>query len=439
MPEYVYLNENLELCNDDDLNPNDAYNNAKKQLQLNVTYVTNCHEDALVEIKNIMKKLKIDNLDVKDKKNLELELESMQTNFGYLTKKLTDSIIELENSKLKLDSDDTVNYQNIPKDVLIDGICVAVQRAHSLRVLHRKLSFDAIKVFQYDENKYQVKLGDWDNAVFNPGNCSFKSPNKHTFHNPNHYITPEMVSLDMSSEYISYGFEYDMWGVGMMIFEVIYETKLESEIDIADFTNEWLVKWIDEHNITIPNAALYKIILKILLTTNPNKRASSYAIKNMCDGPKNDIFNKDFEVISDRDYRIKHLNNIYTNCPPIDNMLGYFIDNPDDLIVRLKYDRCVLFNCVCIKCNADRIPVSKTTNKKTYIMKQLLTLCHSNNARSNTPIQLVVGIDILTQSIINLDAPIVQKHIQNNEADLKKMLSIVSDLACGIKHLRLVL
>lgn len=371
---------------------------------------------------------------------LQARIDLMQT---YIDD-ITDRINQIDTSDEEDDEEDdedapvTARTQTtLQKDELIDGICVAVQRAHSLRILHRHLSLDSFVVVGA-----QVKLADWSHSVFNSGNSSFKTAKNHKFRDPNHYVTPEMAAAGDVPEMFEYGFEYDMWGVGQIIFEILYGTEIDSEVDPGEFTNEWLATWISTHDIEMLNAQLYKILLKVLLTTDATKRASSYAVKNMCDGPQSDLFEKQQQVISQQD--VSQLDRKFDTCPDMDRLLGNFIDDPRatlDSLVSIKLGSSPRGKCQCMSCaraTCVLLPETKTRSHTTYVMRQLMFGAAPDVSRM-LPVVVLIVFDAMAQAITNGDAPItlVDTNFLHSTKNKDTVFEFISSTCNGITNLRM--
>jgi hypothetical protein len=155
-------------------------------------------------------------------------------------------------------------------------MATALKESHALRVMHRNIR---------KESFIGGRLTGWDYAVMNPGNTSFVCSVRHKLNNPTKWNIPAPEFTD--DDIIEYGFEYDMWCFGVLIFEMIYKVKLLDNVDIKSYTNEWLLNWISSHKevMEIKDVNIYVLIMKLLLNTDPTKRPCSSAIANMCDAP----------------------------------------------------------------------------------------------------------------------------------------------------------
>ncbi len=187
---------------------------------------------------------------------------------------------------------------------VIDDMCIAVHNCHALKILHRDIRLES---FFHDD---KTTLGGWNSACFNPGNMSYKNIKPHLLRNPlylNHIEAPEMAGN--MSDMIKYGFEYDMWCLGLVIFELLFCTELEREIPVGQYTDKWLVEWIDAHPLTdIKYSTLYLALLKALLASDPARRATSYTAKNLCDGPTaSNLFNNNIGCLTEGSTKMKSI------------------------------------------------------------------------------------------------------------------------------------
>jgi hypothetical protein len=260
-----------------------------------------------------------------------------------------------------------ITESTLSREALIDGMCTAVQRCHALRILHRNIRLENFAVQHYIDQAGEdavpnytteadgnvawgerpdgsktylqrckleelprhrpvVVLRGWEHACFNPGNTAFKNSKRNTFAFPEWGETAPEMSGDMPKR-LEYGFEYDMWCLGLCIFELMYATSLTDEVDPAEFTNAWLERWIAEHPLErngaelLPNASLYQILLGVILTTDAGKRACSYAAMNMTDGPRSVLFDRQMEVLNEAPTPERFAKK-FPLAPPIGKMLS---------------------------------------------------------------------------------------------------------------------
>lgn len=323
---------------------------------------------------------------------------------------------------------------------LIDGMCVAVQRAHSLRILHRQIGVDAFCVVNA-----QVKLGKWDRAVFNFGSTSYKNGESHEFRDPTdwHEVSPEMTRTDsLTGGWRKYGFEYDMWCLGLAIFEIMYGCELASECDIADFTDQWLQDWIDRTPLEMENPLVYKTILKIVLTTDPVRRANSYTIKNICDGPQNDLFDRQMEIVKNVEDTHLYNKHKYPNCPDIKLMLSNYADDEQRTIetvkkIDLAKHRNRRLECRCSDCLLinKELSESKSHTTKTYCMLRLM-IAHDGRL-TDRPENILTIFDILAQRVMNSDKPAVYNLKNTSYATDEALLLVVQAVANRIHDFRI--
>lgn len=225
-----------------------------------------------------------------------------------------------------------VNAARMPLDAVNDGMIAAVQQLHSLRVFHRNISLKSFAVLtpldseDVPTDKPRVVMRDWSRACFNPGNTSYRNDQRNTFAAPTGEVAPEL-SGDIGDR-TEYGFEYDIWCLGLAIFELMYETALTAEVDPADFTDAWLAEWISKHRPTRPleNTVLYEIVLRVTLTTNVDRRAASYALLNMTDGPRGTLFEKQPEVTADE--RDRRGGPRFQGLDHFSDTLGHYAEDP---------------------------------------------------------------------------------------------------------------
>lgn len=186
---------------------------------------------------------------------------------------------------------------------------------------------------EHPKAERKIVLGGWSYAVFNPGNTTYKHIQDNKFDMPDwNVLSPELANLADDAD-VTYGFEYDMWCLGLVIFQIIYGVEFEDQIDVAEFKDELLDMWIAKRAFPdMPNASVYKILLRALLTTNAAKRASSYAVKNMIDGPKSDLFENDKQTMFDAGVRAKtHLAQTFPLFPDMYQVLSAYAEAPEDL------------------------------------------------------------------------------------------------------------
>ena len=272
-----------------------------------------------------------------------------------------------------------IDKSTLSREVLIDGMCTALQRCHTLRIIHRNIRIENFAVQHFvdetgaaasadhtvaiagkvtwgerpDGNRKHVReclpeevpqhrptvvLRGWEHACFNPGNTAFKNAQRNTFTFPEWGETAPEMSGDAESR-LEYGFEYDMWCLGLCIFQLMYDTALWDEVDPAEYTDAWLLRWFTAHPLQLmPNASLYQILLTVILTTDANKRACSYAAMNMTDGPRSVLFDRQMEVLVEAPtterFRAK-----FPLAPPIGKMLSAWIGGILDSRIARKQAR----------------------------------------------------------------------------------------------------
>ena len=315
----------------------------------------------------------------------------------------------------------------LSKSELIDGMCIAVQHAHSLNVLHRSISLDSFWV-----RGERVKLGKWGHSVLCPGNTSYKSPNKYDLVHVDKLDlpqSPEMTKM-ADSEYTQYGFEYDMWCLGMAIFELMYGTALHDEIDISDFTNEWLRDWIANHDTCGPvvDRAIYDIILKLLLTTDPHRRATSYAIKNMCDGPQTALYT---EKSNTGRLNQALMENVYWEIHPLRTNVICYAEH--DCGNKLSLGNGPIHS-TCI----DLRKPGKNTAKSRIMWRLMESVARSSvqqKIRQSRGAVVLMIFDILSQCVMNGDKPVTYPS-WSPEKIYGTVLPLVRVLAEGLEELR---
>lgn len=202
----------------------------------------------------------------------------------------------------------------------IEKIIMAVNHCHALRILHRNINLQSFTV--------NCKLSQWKYAVFNPGNSSYKSSIRHKFDRPIwNVLSPELLSF--TDDRVEYGFEYDIWCMGLVIFYLIYRKQLSDVVDIKEYTDTWLIKWISENPVDIVDSKIYMLVLKFALRRDPAHRASSYALKNMIDGAVCDLYDTANKTEVERSKTNGVLPNLYKNAHFIKDVIYSYTVDPE--------------------------------------------------------------------------------------------------------------
>lgn len=338
-----------------------------------------------------------------DSENMKRRLRKHHTRVAALERRIAarretlKGVEDVENEEPESASTGAYTLEDIkdqlPPGEIIDGMCVAVQRCHTLRILHRNIRLSSFAI-KRNSDECRVVLRDWTHACFNPGNTAFSNVVQHTFARPDWGESPPEMAGDLPKR-IGYGFEYDMWCLGLCIFEVLYQVSLGNEVDPEDFTDQWLAEWIRSHPITIPNASLYTILLRVILTADPRKRACSYAAMNMTDGPRNSMFEQRMDVISEKQDPTR-LAQKFPVVPDIGSMLSVWLRDGDELVTKLRvhdYTPRAIMNvghwrgCMCGNCNVRvHLPVIQydgntppLRNNQTRLMYAMAHACTGNH------------------------------------------------------------
>lgn len=112
-----------------------------------------------------------------------------------------------------------------------------------------------------------------------------------------------------------YGYELDVWNMGLVIFEVLFGTTAfeASKMTVEDIHKNpdkfsaWLMDWTSKQMKDIPEGPVYAVVVRQCL--NPKERNSSYGIKNICDIKTGALFEAEDKDIEDKyEKKIKRTN-----------------------------------------------------------------------------------------------------------------------------------
>lgn len=222
-----------------------------------------------------------------------------------LPKKINSNTLKISFSK-NIKSVYNTDIDDDKKKEYLDQIIASIYILHSSRIIHRSINFNS---FVIKNDKLYLTLG--NNFTFHFQSNSYKKI-KNKYCNPNQwmkspFISPELRNLE--DENINYGMELDIWNIGLVMFNLIFQDDLPCQEptgkDLEDYYYKNKSKWIN-----IPDGDIYIKIIKHMLALEPDgnviKRITAYAAKNMAEIPNTMIYNKDIQTYSQTDEKVDY-------------------------------------------------------------------------------------------------------------------------------------
>jgi len=226
--------------------------------------------------------------------------------------------------------------------------CSAVQYMHSRNIVHRDIK-PANIFFNYQQNGFKIKLGDFENARSLEGELSLSVGTIF-------YMAPEISDKN-------YGTEVDMYSLGVVLFELClccsFDRKIYDQLHKIKRSHHFYdqATQIQHLEASIKKEFQYYIEIYKLLTGNKNERLTAQEVIRLLQNPyfKEEGFNIREEINS---YRAEIIGDTDDNTP------SPLIKNSSSFIMKTLFERFSITNqpMKCYFCTTDKSLTLVTVN-----------------------------------------------------------------------------
>lgn len=210
--------------------------------------------------------------------------------------------------------------QSFDRSALIRGMVAAVSGFHSKNVIHRNIRPESFRLAKTgtDGSEQTVVLTGLDHAVMTRFFSKFKREGSDLYQNP--VWGPECPDfMDAETGTIvcdtsRYGYEYDMWCLGLCVIRVLYPDVSIPPVRIGRDAWEKFVADTVSRDSKVAGHNAFRPMVSHMLRWNPADRMFAYAAQNMCDIKSGDIRERQDYDVSSGDRGFSRLGHIVGAC-----------------------------------------------------------------------------------------------------------------------------
>lgn len=210
---------------------------------------------------------------------------------------------------------------------LIDGMVAAITGIHSRYVIHRNIRPESFRLQRGAQREAQrglqkdeaprVVLTDYSHAIMTKHSNKFLSNLYEEFQSPTWGPPcPDFINQEngeMMEDQASYGYEYDMWCLGLCVIRILYP-----DVKLPEYTcqDDWekFITGVIAQECKVQYAATYRPMLYHLLQWDRKKRLISYAARNMCDIKSADVNAYRDDGLTQDSIRVSQISRVLEQC-----------------------------------------------------------------------------------------------------------------------------